>query len=80
MELRYFQPVAEGDQLRAVIAEAFQALPPEPTVNQVVAWVNENKGMEVEPVSVGMQVRALGYRTERVFRDGKLWRVIQENS
>jgi len=52
---------------------------PEPTVDQVVAWAKENKGMEIEPVSVGMQVRALGYRTERVFRDGKLWRLIRKN-
>lgn len=52
---------------------------PEPTVDHVVALAKENRGMEIEPVSVGMQVRALGYRTERVFRDGKLWRVIRKN-
>jgi len=79
VELRYYQPAAEGDQLRAVITEALQALPPEPTVDQVVAWAKENRGIEVEPVSVGIQVRALGYRTERVFRDGKLWRVVRKN-
>lgn len=80
LELKYFQPAAEGDQLREVITEALQALPPEPEPNEVAAWINANKGgMDVNPIAIGKQVRLLGYRSDMVFRDGKLRRVIKKN-
>lgn len=79
VELKYHLPAAEGDQLREIIAEALQALPPEPEPNEVSAWLKANKGMDVDPIQVGKQVRILGYRSEQVFRDGKLRRVIKRN-
>lgn len=79
LELQYYQPAAEGDQLRGVISEALQALPPEPEPNQVTAWIRENRDMDVDPISVGKQVRLLGYRVEQAFRDGKIRRVIRKN-
>lgn len=79
VELRYFQPAAEGDQLRAVIAEALQALPPEPEPSRVCTWVKERYNMDVSPITVGKILRALGYRTDLLFRDGKLRRLIRKN-
>ena len=79
LDLQYYQPAAEGDQVREHILEALDSLPPEPSVNQVVAWIKKNRGADIDPISVGMQVRKLGYMTGRVFREGKLWRIIRKN-
>lgn len=79
VELRYFQPAAEGDRLREILTEALQSLPPEPEPNEVSAWLKVNRGMEVDPIQVGKQARLLGYRSDVVFRDGKMRRVIRKN-
>ena len=79
LELRYFQQEAEGDRVREMIAAALQNLPPEPEPNEVSAWLKENKDVDIDPIRVGKQIRLLGYRTELVFKDGKLRRIIKKN-
>lgn len=79
LELKYYQPAAEGDQLREAVAEALRALPPEPEPNQVATWLKANKNMSVDPTRVGQQLRHIGYRSELVFKGGKARRIIKKN-
>jgi hypothetical protein len=78
IELNYLLPAAEGDQVREFIREALNALPPEPSVENVVAWVKDQHNIEVRPNGVGSQLRILGYHTERIYKEGRPHSIIKK--
>lgn len=77
LSVEYFEDPRGDDEVRDVIAEALAALGGEPEPNAVSAWIQANKGQVVSPGVVGKQCRALGYRSEQVYKDGKLRRLIK---
>lgn len=80
VQLRYYTQAGEGDQNRELIVEALEALPLMPEPNEVATWIKENKGgVVMDPITVGKQVRRLGYRVELAFKDGKQRRRIIKN-
>jgi hypothetical protein len=76
VELEHFLGPVEGDELRGVILEAIQALPPESEPNQVSVWLRDNKGRAITPSSIGKQLKGLGYMTKDTWRDGKIRNLI----
>lgn len=79
VELQYYQPAAEGDALRETITQALQALPSEPSLELLGRWLRENKGMDIDPIRLGKQLRILDYRTDPLFKDGKMTRIVRRN-
>ena len=79
LEVNYLLPSGRDDQIRELIKEALQALPPEPEPNEVSSWIKANRHVDVNYYEVGKQLRPLGYRTDLVFKGGTNRRVIRKN-
>jgi len=75
----YLVPGGRGDHVNGLIAEALQALPPEPEPTHVSEWIARERGVEVSHQVVGRHLGGLGYRTDSEFRDGKVRRFIRKN-
>ncbi len=79
LKIKYYRPTGERDYVGETVAEALRALPSEPEPNQVSAWIKENKRMSISPVAVGRQIQLMGYRSDLIFKDGRMKRVIRKN-
>jgi len=66
--------------MRELVARALEELPPEPEPNQVAVWIRSNHGIDIDPRSVGIYARDLGYTSQVVFLDGKAHRILKKTS
>jgi len=79
LQVVYHKGAAGVDQLQAVILEGLVACGDGADPTQVSEWIKANRGLTINPISIGKRARGLGYRIDVGFEGGKVKRSIIKN-